>query len=141
MNALDAVIGLPSNLFYGTGIPAAILVFKKCRKDGEHVLFIDASNHFEKGKNQNNLRDEDVQRIVDCLSSREAIDKYSALVSIEDIETNDFNLNIPRYVDTTEKEADIDVRAVQDEINDVDAEIATLEAEMSAHLKELGYGC
>lgn len=139
MNALDAVIGLPSNLFYGTGIPAAILVFKKCRKDGDHVLFVDASNHFEKGKNQNNLRDEDVQRIIDCLSSREAIDKFSALVSIDDIEANDFNLNIPRYVDTTEKEAEIDVQVVQGEINDVNAEIAGLEAEMTTHLKELGY--
>jgi type I restriction enzyme M protein len=140
MNGLDAVIGLPSGLFSGTGIPAAILVFKKCRPDSENVLFIDASAHFEKGKNQNILRDEDVDRIINTLTSRESIDKFSRLVPVSDIADNDFNLNIPRYVDTTEKEAEIDVQAVQTDINAVNAEIASLETEMAGYLKELVYG-
>jgi type I restriction enzyme M protein len=139
MNALDAVIGLPSGLFSGTGIPAAILIFKKCRPDSENVLFIDASAHFEKGKNQNILRDEDVDLIIKTLTSRESIDKFSRLVPVSDIADNEFNLNIPRYVDTTEKEAEIDVQAVQTDINTVNVEIATLENEMTGHLKELGY--
>lgn len=140
MNALDAVIGLPTNLFYGTGIPAAVLVFKKCRKDGDHVLFIDASDHFEKGKNQNSLRPEDVDRIIDCLSKRDVRDKYSAMVSIADIEANGFNLNIPRYVDKFEEADEIDIQATQAEIMVVNAEIADVEQQMQSYLKELGYG-
>jgi type I restriction enzyme M protein len=139
MNALDAVIGLPAGLFSGTGIPAAILIFKKCRQDSENVLFIDASAHFEKGKNQNLLRNSDVDKIIETLTSRETIEKYSQLVPVSDIADNDFNLNIPRYVDTTEKEAEIDVQALQDDINAVNVEIATLEAEMAGFLKELSY--
>jgi type I restriction enzyme M protein len=139
MNALDAVIGLPAGLFSGTGIPAAILIFKKCRQDSENVLFIDASAHFEKGKNQNLLRNSDVDKIIETLTSRETIEKYSQLVPVSDIADNDFNLNVPRYVDTTEKEAEIDAQAVQVEINAVNDEIATLETEMAGYLEELGY--
>lgn len=101
-NYLDAVIGLPSNLFYGTSIPATILVFKKCRKDDEDILFIDASKEFEKGKNQNRLTNENITKIFDAYKSRSEIDKYSHKASVEEIKENDYNLNIPRYVNNAE---------------------------------------
>src|SRR5699024_4644373 len=105
MNLLDAVIGLPEGLFYGTGIPACIMVFRKdrTRKD---VLFIDASGeeHYEKGKNQNLLREQDIERIVETYEKRETIDKYSYVATLDEIKENDYNLNIPRYVDTFEEE-------------------------------------
>ena len=107
-NYLDAVIGLPSNIFYGTSIPTVILVFKKCREDDADVLFIDASNGFEKVKNQNRLRLEDIERIIATYTKREEIDKYSHKATLEEIRENDFNLNIPRYVDTFEEEEPID---------------------------------
>lgn len=140
MNLLDAVIGLPANLFYGTGIPACILVFKKGRTR-EDVLFIDASgeDNYEKGKNQNVLRDSDIKRIVDTFEERaEAIDKYSYLASREEIRENDYNLNIPRYVDTFEEEELIDIDAVRKDIADVEAEIAKVQAQMDEYMKELG---
>ncbi|MDU6092382.1 MAG: type I restriction-modification system subunit M, partial [Staphylococcus lugdunensis] len=96
-NYIDAVIGLPANLFFGTNIPTCILVFKKCREESDDVLFIDASQSFEKGKNQNHLTDDDVNQIVDTYSKRETIDKYSYVASLDDIKDNDYNLNIPRY--------------------------------------------
>lgn len=139
MNALDAVIGLPANLFFGTGIPAAILVFKKCREDGEHVLFIDASRDFAPGKNQNTLRDQDVEKIIDTLEQRTVIDKYSYLATLDEIRENDYNLNIPRYVDTFEEEEEIDLMAVQLERTAIEAEIAQLNEQMKGYLKELGY--
>ena len=138
-NLLDAVIGLPANLFYGTGIPACILVFKKNRKTTD-VLFIDASGdgNYEKGKNQNILRDSDINRIVDAYRSREIIDKYSYVASKEEIVENDYNLNIPRYVDTFEEEAPIDIDAVQADITATEKEIAEVQAKMNEFLKELG---
>lgn len=139
MNCLDAVIGLPANLFFGTGIPAAILVFKKCREDSENVLFIDASQHFQPGKNQNKLRQEDVDRIINTLESRATVEKYSYLAPLSEIAENEYNLNIPRYVDTFEEEEEIDLMKVNTERVEIEKEIAELNAKMNGYLKELGY--
>lgn len=137
-NLLDAVIGLPEKLFYGTGIPAAILIFKK-RKTDDKVLFIDASRDYRDGKNQNFLRPEDIQKIVATYRHRQSVDKYAYLARLEDIQENDFNLNIPRYVDTFEEEAEIDLLAVRKEREQLKAQLAELEIEMNHYLKELGY--
>ena len=138
-NLLDAVIGLPANLFYGTGIPACILVFKKNRSTTD-VLFIDASgeSNFEKGKNQNKLRDSDIERIVETYRKRKMVDKYSYVAAKEEIVENDYNLNIPRYVDTFEEEEPVDIDAVQAEIAETEKEITAVQAKMNAMLKELG---
>ena len=137
-NYLDAVIGLPSNLFFGTSIPTSILVFKKCREDDDNVLFIDASQSFEKGKNQNHLTTEDVRKIVETYKNRETLDKYSYIASLEEIAENDYNLNIPRYVDTFEEEEPIDLERVQKDLNQIDDEIVEVEQEINSYLKELG---
>ncbi|MGL5749354.1 MAG: type I restriction-modification system subunit M [Paraclostridium sp.] len=137
-NALDAVIGLPANIFFGTSIPTTILVFKKCRNNGNDVLFIDASNEFEKGKNQNNLSDAHVEKIVNTYVKRETIDKYSYVASMDEIKENDYNLNIPRYVDTFEEEESIDLKVVSDRIAKIDEEIASIDEELAVYLKELG---
>lgn len=138
-NLLDVVIGLPEKLFYGTGIPAAVLVFRKNKTD-EKVLFIDASHDYEAGKNQNILREkEDLDRIVDTVRARQGVTKYAYLATRAEIAENDFNLNIPRYVDTFEEEAEIDLMAVRKEREQLKAELACLEAQMAVHLKELGY--
>lgn len=143
-NLLEAVIGLPANLFFGTGIPAAILVFNKAKK-GKDVLFIDASQHFESGKNQNKLRDSDMDQIVDVyrafnegkLKSGVAEDKFSFVATFEEIKENDFNLNIPRYVDTFEEEAEVDIQAVQKEIDRLEIELSNVQDQMKNYLKEL----
>jgi len=137
-NLLDIVIGLPEKLFYGTGIPAAVLVLRKNKTD-DKVLFIDASRDFEAGKNQNFLRETDLQRILDTAFTRQGSDKYAYLASPAEIAENDFNLNIPRYVDTFEEEAEIDLMAVRKEREQLKAELAVLEAQMAVYLKELGY--
>jgi type I restriction enzyme M protein len=143
-NLLKAVIGLPANLFYGTGIPATILIFDKARlnpktaKDKE-VLFIDASNAFESGKNQNVLRKEDVEKVFETFKNWETIDKYSYVASYSEIEENDFNLNIPRYVDTFEEEEPVDIAATQVEIKELKTKIAAVEEKMEAYLTELGF--
>ena len=137
-NVLDAVIGLPANIFFGTSIPTVILVFKKNRDNNDNILFIDASNEFEKGKNQNNLTDEQVEKIVDTFVKREAIDKYSYVATMEEIKENDYNLNIPRYVDTFEEEEPIDLQAVSEKIASIDKEIAKLDDELAIYLRELG---
>lgn len=137
-NLLDVVIGLPEKLFYGTGIPAAVLVFRKNKTD-EKVLFIDASRDYEPGKNQNLLREADLQRVVDTVRARHAVHKYAYLATHAEIAENDFNLNIPRYVDTFEEEAEIDLMAVRMEREQLKAELASLEAQMAVYLKELGY--
>ncbi|MDQ6961424.1 MAG: type I restriction-modification system subunit M [Mariprofundaceae bacterium] len=111
-NLIDAVIGLPANLFYGTSIPTCILVLKKCRTSPKDILFIDASAHFEKSKNQNNLREEDIDKLMTAYDKREFEDKYSYVASIEEVAENDYNLNIPRYVDTFEEEEPVDLDAV-----------------------------
>ena len=139
MNLLDAVIGLPANLFYGTGIPACILVFKKNRPQRD-VLFIDASGegNFEKGKNQNILRDTDIARIVSTYEKRETVDKYSYLASLDEIRENDYNLNIPRYVDTFEEEDPVDIQAVKKNIADIETELAQVQEQMKKYIDELG---
>ena len=139
MNLLDAVIGLPANLFYGTGIPACILVFKKNRTRRD-VLFIDASGdgNFEKGKNQNILRQCDIDRIVGTDEARQTVDKYSYLASFDEIRENDFNLNIPRYVDTFEKEELVDIDEVKQNIASIEAELAQVQGQMAKYLEELG---
>jgi len=144
-NLLDAVIGLPANLFYGTGIPAAILVFSKARQKDRSVLFIDGSQGFEAGKKQNRLGEQDLDKIVATYRAYKAgdyalgvvEDKYSYLASFEEIEENDFNLNIPRYVDTFEEEAPVDMATVQKEIGALEAELKAVEAEMQGYLKQL----
>ncbi|QIN25714.1 type I restriction-modification system subunit M [Staphylococcus chromogenes] len=137
-NYLDAIIGLPANLFFGTSIPTSILVFKKCRQKDDSVLFIDASQSFEKGKNQNHLSDEDVEKIVNTYRNREELDKFSHNATLEEIADNDYNLNIPRYVDTFEEEAPIDLDQVQQDLANIDKEIANIEQEINGYLKELG---
>lgn len=136
-NYLDTIIGLPANLFYGTSIPTVILVLKKNRENKD-ILFIDASNDFEKNKNQNNLRDEDIDKIIKTYKERKDVEKYAHLASIEEIRENDFNLNIPRYVDTFEEEEPIDLEEVNKLLEQDNKEIAELEAEINEQLKILG---
>lgn len=137
-NLLDCVIGLPEKLFYGTGIPAAILVFKKDKPDNS-VLFIDASREFKAGKNQNLLTPDNIEKIVVTYRTRESVDKYAYLAGFDEIKENDFNLNIPRYVDTFEEEEEIDLMAVRKEREELKMQLAKLENEMDEYLKELGY--
>ncbi|MGX1825761.1 type I restriction-modification system subunit M [Heyndrickxia sporothermodurans] len=139
MNLLDAVIGLPEGLFYGTGIPACILVFKKNRTRKE-VLFIDASaeGNYEKGKNQNQLREQDIAKIVETYDNWEAIDKYSYVATLDEIKENDYNLNIPRYVDTFEEEEPVDMAQVKENIQNIKQELAEVEEQMEKYLQELG---
>jgi type I restriction enzyme M protein len=134
---IDTVIGLPANLFYSTGIPVCILVLKKCKKPDD-VLFINAAEHFEKGKRQNFLRDEHIDKIVDTYQYRRESDRYSRRVSMEEIERNDYNLNISRYVSTAEAEADIDLAAVHAQLADIDQRIAEAAQTHNGYLKELG---
>ncbi len=138
-NLLDAVIGLPEKLFFGTGIPAAILVFRKQKAD-DKVLFIDASRDFEPGTNQNRLGEAQVATIVQAFQAGETVDKYAYLATAAEIAQNDFNLNIPRYVDTFEEEEEIDLMAVRAERLKLKAELADLEGRMESYLEELGYG-
>ena len=137
-NYLDAVIGLPANIFYGTSIPTCILVFKKCKEDPEHILFIDASKEFEKVKNQNMLREEHINKIVETYRNRTVIEKYSHLATLQEVADNDYNLNIPRYVDTFEAEEEIDIKAVMQEIKSLEAKRAELDKEIDVYFKELG---
>jgi type I restriction enzyme M protein len=139
-NWLDAVIGLPANIFYGTSIPTCILVFKKCREQGDNVLFVDASgdDYFEKRKNQNFLRDEDIDRIVGTFRERKAKDKFSHLASMDEIAENDFNLNIPRYVDTFEEEEPVNLEAVAKELRQIDADMIEIDAKIAGFCEELG---
>ena len=137
-NYLDAVIGLPANIFYGTSIPTCILVFKKCRENEDNILFIDASKDFEAGKNQNRLRDEDVDKIIETYKNRVEIEKYCHVASMSEIKENEYNLNIPRYVDTFEEEEEIDIKVVQQDLKDIDKQIAEVDKELNVYLKELG---
>jgi len=136
-NLLEAVIGLPANLFFGTGIPAAILIFNKGKKDVD-VLFIDASREYADAKNQNKLRDRDIEKIVETFRARKSVEKYAYRVSLNEIRENEFNLNIPRYVDTFEEEEEVNIAAVQKEIEKLEGELADVREEMVDHLKELG---
>lgn len=138
MNYLDAVIGLPPNLFFGTQIPTCILVFRKNRNPDDSIVFIDASKEFEKTKNKNILLDIHIEKIVSTYIDRTEIEKYSHLATLQEIKDNDYNLNIPRYVDTFEQEDEINVYAVMDEIKELEAKRAELDVEINRYLKELG---
>jgi len=145
-NILEAVIGLPANLFFGTGIPAALLIFNRGKVDNTNVLFIDASKQYESAKNQNKLRDTDIEHIVDTyrqfnggkLIAGIVEDKFSYVATFEEIQENDFNLNIPRYVDTFEEEAEVNIAEVQKEIDKLEVELKSVQIEMDKYLKELG---
>ncbi len=136
-NLLDGVIGLPANLFYGTGIPAAILIFKRNKPD-DNVFFIDASREFEAGTNQNKLRESDLDKVLQVYRARETVEKYAYRARVDEIRENDFNLNIPRYVDTFEAEEAIDLKAVQAEIHDLEGKLADVKSRMAGYLRELG---
>lgn len=136
-NYLDAVIGLPANIFFGTSIPTTILVFKKCKTDTD-VLFIDASNDYKKEKNQNILLPEHIDKIVETYSERKDIEKYSHVASLNEINDNEYNLNIPRYVDTFEEEEQIDLNQVRLKLAEVDQEIDEITKEINQYLIELG---
>ena len=135
-NLLEAVIGLPANLFFGTGIPAAILLFNKGKTHGD-VLFIDASREYKEAKNQSVLTDEHLQKIVSTFEAFQTVDKYEYRATPQEIADNDFNLNIPRYVDTFEEEAEIDLVAVKAEIATLEEQLTSVRAKMQAHLAEL----
>jgi type I restriction enzyme M protein len=144
-NQLEAVIGLPSNLFFGTGIPAAIVIFNKGKGSNENVLFIDGSQGFDPGKNQNRLRDKDIERIVNTyrtfsdgkLKPGVIEEKFSYVAKREELIENEYNLNIPRYVDTFEEEAEVDISRVQKEIEVLEKELKVVQSEMAKYLKQL----
>lgn len=133
---IDAVIGLPEKLFFGTGIPTVILVLRKQAKS-KNVFFIDASREFEKGKNQNNLTDEHIEKIIETYQNVDEIDKYSRLVAYDEILENDFNLNIPRYIDTFEEPELIDIAALYAEMQETDKEIEKVNNELAGMVREL----
>jgi type I restriction enzyme M protein len=136
-NYIDAVIGLPANIFFGTGIPTCILVVKKCREAHEDILFIDASNHFEKQGKDNKLLPQHIEDIVNTYKNRAVKDKYSYCATLQEIADNDYNLNIPRYVDTFEEEAPIDINAVAQQIQALDFEIAETDKRIATYCAEL----
>ncbi len=137
-NYVDAIIGLPANVFYGTSIPTCILVLKKCRENPDDILFIDGSKEFEKVKNQNVLRGEHIEKIANTYRDRTAIDKFSALATLEAVKANDYNLNIPRYVNTFEEAESIDINAVALELQALDKAIAETDEVIAGFCKELG---
>jgi type I restriction enzyme M protein len=136
-NLLDAVIGLPANLFFGTGIPATILLFKKGRTNTD-VLFIDASREFNKDKNQNSIDDEHIAKILQTYQNRKEVEKYAHVATIEEIEENDYNLNIPRYVDTFEEEEPVDIDSTKENIARIENELVKVKKLMQGYLEELG---
>ena len=136
-NYLDAVIGLPANIFYGTSIPTCIMVYKKCREADEDILFIDASRHFDKAKTQNILRDEHIDKIISTYRTRSEEAKYSKRITLQEIANNDYNLNIPRYVDTFEAEDRIDINAIAAELKALDAQMAETDQRIASFCKEL----
>jgi len=140
LNYLDAVIGLPANIFYGTSIPTCILVFKKCRKVDDNIVVIDASgkDHYIKKGNQNELRDEDVDNIINTYRNRETKDKYSYVATLAEIAENDYNLNIPRYVDTFEEEEPIDLDVVSTNLKQLDVDLHQINKEIAGFCSELG---
>ena len=137
-NWLDAVIGLPANIFYGTSIPTCILVFKKCREWPEDILFVDASTCFEKAKNQNVLRPDHIDRIVTAFRTRAVEDRFSHRALLSEVAENNYNLNIPRYVDTFEPEEPIDLAEVAAALRANAAGMADLDAQIAGFCAELG---
>lgn len=138
LNYLDAVIGLPPNLFYGTSIPACILILKKCRVHDDNIFFIDASAEFQKVGNQNALTNEHVEKIVSTYAARENVEKYAHAATMDEIAENDFNLNIPRYVDTFEEEEPVDLEAVTGELRALETDMAKTDQEINGFCRELG---
>ncbi len=136
-NWLDAVVGLPENLFFGTGIPACILIFKKNKVDN-NVVFIDASKEYDKGKNQNILRDEDIEKILEAYRNRNEMEKYCHIASFDEIKENDFNLNIPRYIDTFEEEERVNLDEVKKEISILENYLINIKNNLQLKLEELG---
>lgn len=143
-NLLDAVIGLPANLFTSTGVPVAILVFDRSREQGgknekrKDVVFIDASKEFRAGKAQNHIDEEHIAKIFDTYLKRKPFDKYSYVATLDEIRENGYNLNIPRYVDTFVEEEEIDVQTLQGEIKQIETELVQVRKKMDEYLKELG---
>lgn len=139
LNYLDAVIGLPAGMFQGTGIPVCLLVLKKERNgNSDNICFIDASKHFTSGKAMNYITDEDIDRIINAYQERKDIDKFCHVAKMAEIKENDYNLNIPRYVDTFEPEPEVDINQVIKDIHKVDKEITSATEEVNKYLKELG---
>lgn len=139
LNRLDAVIGLPANLFHGTSIPVCILVLKSKRNgNSDNILFIDASKDFIKGKNQNELSDEHIDKIVNAYKDRKDIDKFAHVASMQEIIDNGYNLNIPRYVDTAENEEELDIEEIINSIQNTDVEIAKVSEDLKKSFDELG---
>jgi type I restriction enzyme M protein len=136
-NYLDAVIGLPSNVFYGTGIPTSILVFKKCREIDEDILFIDASSQFEKQKTQHVLLPVHIDKIIDTYRDRIVEDKFSYRATLQEIKDNDYNLNIPRYVDTFEATESIDLIAISNELKELEKDIINTDKTIADFCKQL----
>jgi len=139
---LEAVVGLPSNLFYGTSIPACILIFNRNKEDERkgNVIFIAAESDFQEGKNQNTLRDEDLQKIITAFGSYEDMEKYARVVSLEEIKENDYNLNITRYVDKSEEEEQIDLAAILQDIRELETNKSNIKEKLNGYLQELGIG-
>lgn len=134
---IDTVIGLPPNLFFSTGIPVCILVLKKCRKPDD-VLFINAAEHFEKGKRQNRLLDEHISKIIETYQFRREEERFSRRVSLREIADNEYNLNISRYISTAEPEEEVDLAAVHAELVAAEEKIRAATAKHNAFLAELG---
>lgn len=137
-NCLDAVIGLPANIFYGTSIPTCILVLKKKREHADNILFIDASQHFEKVKTQSLLRQLDIDKIVAIYRERITEDKYSCVATLDEVRENGYNLNIPRYVDTFKEEEPVDLETVRKELRDLDKDMQETDAEIADYCAQLG---
>jgi type I restriction enzyme M protein len=138
---IEAIIGLPPNIFYGTGIPAALLIINKSKQSERKnkILFIDASSGFEKVGNKNKLREEDIEKIVNTFDEYKDAKKYARIVAIDEVKENDFNLNISRYVDTNNEEEEVDIPAVLKEISELKNKEIKIEAKLSNYLKELGF--
>jgi type I restriction enzyme M protein len=126
-NYLDAVIGLPANIFYGTVIPTCILVLKKCKEHPSDVLFVDASQFFEKAKNQSLLRDSDIEKIIHTYRNRTNEDKYSKRILLKEIKENDYNINISKYIDTFEADDTIDLDTISTKLKQLNKEIETMD--------------
>jgi type I restriction enzyme M protein len=136
-NYIDAIIGLPANLFYGTSIPTCILVLKKCKETPENILFIDASNDFEKVKNQNELRGQDIDKIIKTYQNREVIEKYSNVATLEEVRANDYNLNIPRYVNTFEEAIEININVISEKLQAIDNKMKSVDITIASFCNEL----
>ncbi|WND05096.1 type I restriction-modification system subunit M [Acinetobacter soli] len=138
MNVVDTIIGLPANIFYGTSIPTCILVLKKNRTHTGDILFIDASNDFDKQKNQNKLLPEHLDKIIDAFTKRQNIDKYAKVATLQEVKNNDYNLNIPRYVDTFEAEDEIDLNAIAQQLKELEQQSQKTDEVIAEFCKELG---